>query len=505
MQDVCWRGVMRSSSTGAGSGGSSPSEDDGGGGGGDTMSAIGVTRSYYFPLTCRSSHLHHHHRTTSLLSSSTAHNQTSSSPNATISPKYSAAKRSNLHARYSSERYNRALRYITVYLLSLVLASASATVLMGEPSHDSLFVVERFVDDEGQSFQHIAVDKSTGAVYAAGVNKLYQLDPDLNLLQTVETGPVDDAPDCSATGCAAENRKSMKPTNNINKVLLLDYLRARVIVCGTVRQGSCQVRDLRNITILTRNVSEPIAANNASASTVAFIAPGPPKFPVSHVLYIGVTYSGQSAYRHEVPAVASRSLEDDHFFEIAVTEVTTSTRMLVNNYHRPSFPITYVYGFGSGKFSYFLTRQRSGVNADAPYVSKLVRICQNDSAYYSYTEVPLKCRDSNGNDYNLVQAAYVGKAGNELSSQLGIQIKDDVLFAVFSPSDPTKGAGSDYPTSESALCVYSLKNIQTKFIHNIQECFRGNGNRGLDFISTSHGCIATVSISLSLLKTSYFY
>ena len=44
-----------------------------------------------------------------------------------------------------------------------------------------------------------------------------------------------------------------------------------------------------------------------------------------------------------------------------------------------------------------------------------------------------------------MQAAYVGKAGNELSSQLGIQIKDDVLFAVFSPSDPEYGETSNIP------------------------------------------------------------
>ncbi|XP_018019923.1 plexin A3 isoform X1 [Hyalella azteca] len=445
---------MRASHKAAGGESASPTapkDDSGGGGGADSMSAIGADAP---------------HR---------------------IAPTRTRASASMIDPKRHLLWYS----YISFAMLALLMVASSASALMAEATHDSLFIVERFEDEEWQSFQHIAVDKSSGNVYAAGVNRLYQLDLNLNLIQTVVTGPIDDAMQCSATGCAGDAIKAMKPTDNINKVLLLDYLRARVIVCGTVRQGSCQVRDLSNITILTRNVSEPIAANNASTSTVAFIAQGPPYYPRSHVLYIGVTYSGESSYRHEVPAVASRSLEDDRFFEVAVTDVTTSTRMLVNNLHRSSFPITYVHGFGSGKFSYFLTRQRADVKAESHYLSKLVRICQNDSAYYSYTEVPLKCRDSSGKDYNLVQAAFVGKAGNELSSQLGIQIKDDVLFAVFSPSDPSKGAGSAYPTSESALCVYSLKNIQTKFIHNIQECFRGNGYRGLDFISTSNKCIAT--------------
>ena len=45
----------------------------------------------------------------------------------------------------------------------------------------------------------------------------------------------------------------------------------------------------------------------------------------------------------------------------------------------------------------------------------------------------------------------------------------------------------------SALCVYSLKAIRRKFMQNIKTCFTGMGNRGLDFISPSHGCILTVS------------
>ena len=401
----------------------------------------------------------------------------------------------------SSSRLMAAIAPALVCLLissTVTAAAASDELSFTEPSnHDKRFVVNRYLDEEWQDFQHIAVDKSTGTVYAAGVNRLYQLDPDLNLLQTVVTGPVNDSVKCSATGCRGKDVASMKLTNNINKVLLLDDYRARVIVCGTIRQGSCQVRDLRNISRLSHNVSEPIVSNNASASTVAFIAPGPPNFPHGLVLYIGVTYSGKSVYRDEVPAVASRSLEDDRFFEIAVTDVTTSTRMMVNAYDRSTYPITYVYGFGSGKFSYFLTRQKKSRQAGAPYVSKLVRVCQNDKSYYSYTEVPLECRDSNGKRYNLVQAAFVGKPGNELSSQLGIQIKDDVLFAVFSPS--YGDSSDDIPAQESALCVFSLKNIQAKFIHNIQECFRGKGHRGLDFISPSHKCIETVSSYLYLV------
>ncbi|ROT77169.1 Plexin-A4 [Penaeus vannamei] len=383
------------------------------------------------------------------------------------------------------------VRWRGLLLLAALVQTATSSAAGCDDAEgpNSRFIVERFEEDRWQEFTHLTVDKNTGTVYAGGVNRLYQLEPNLRLLQYVVTGPVSDSVECPASGCFSEDLQSMKPTNNVNKVLVIDYTHSRLIVCGSVGQGSCQVRDLRDITQLTRNVSEAIVANNATASTVAFIAPGPPNPPVTHVLYIGVTYTGKSVYRDEVPAVASRSLEDNRFFDIAVTDVTTSTRMLVNSLARKRYPITYVYGFGSENFSYFLTRQMEDTDAGSPYMSKLVRVCQNDPAYYSYTEIPIECKDQQGKHYNLAQAAYVGKPGADLAKQLGIQTNDDVLFAVFSPSESSEREGSPRPADSSALCVYSMKSVRRMFIDNIQKCFRGKSDRGLNFISPSHHCI----------------
>ena len=45
------------------------------------------------------------------------------------------------------------------------------------------------------------------------------------------------------------------------------------------------------------------------------------------------------------------------------------------------------------------------------------------------------------------------------------------------------GEYSSKPSRKSALCVYHLKSVIRKFMENIQRCFRGEGDRGLDFIS----------------------
>ena len=93
-----------------------------------------------------------------------------------------------------------------------------------------------------------------------------------------------------------------------------------------------------------------------------------------------------------------------------------------------------------------------------------MRVCHDDSDYYSYTEIPIECV-SQGLSYTLVQvpnhlptylptyppihqptypptylptwsntllqAAFVGKPGSDLAAELGVTAQDDVLFAVF--------------------------------------------------------------------------
>ncbi len=121
-----------------------------------------------------------------------------------------------------------------------------------------------------------------------------------------------------------------------------------------------------------------------------------------------------------------------------------------------------------------------------------VRLCQKDPDYYSYTEVPLVCRTTHVK-YNLAQAAYVGKPGAELAKSMGITTEDDLLFVVFAKS--REELEDARPSSQSALCVYSLLNIHKLFTQNIQHCFNGNGDHGLDFINIKQKCVSTVSDS----------
>ena len=50
------------------------------------------------------------------------------------------------------------------------------------------------------------------------------------------------------------------------------------------------MRSLRNISMVEATIKEPVVANNATASTVAFIAPGPPNPPITQVRLFSIFF-----------------------------------------------------------------------------------------------------------------------------------------------------------------------------------------------------------------------
>ncbi|XP_049284927.1 plexin-A2 isoform X3 [Anopheles funestus] len=381
------------------------------------------------------------------------------------------------------ERFQRT-GIVLIILISVLCAQPQANHNFPSKGSNATDLSSRLVSQIvfNSTLNHLAVDRSTGSVYVGAVNKLYQITNDLNILTVVTTGPQNDSYQCTILECPGGAVKT--PMDNVNKMLLIDSNAKNLIVCGSLFQGICHIRNLHNISIVEQEVLEAVVANTANASTVAFIAPGPPLTSAeNNVLYVAVTFTGNSPYRSEIPAVSSRSLARDRLFQLAASAVTTGTRLFVNNYARETYIINYVYGFSSERFSYFLTTQykSSSHYASKERITKLVRICQDDSHYHSYTEIPVDCTSKDGTKFKTVSAAYVGKPGHELAQSLEITTNDDVLFAVFDAPSANK----------SALCVYSLKAIRKKFMHNIKMCYNGEGLRGLDYISQNMPCIAT--------------
>ena len=162
------------------------------------------------------------------------------------------------------------------------------------------------------------------AIYVGGTNVLYQLNShDLVVQSLVKTGPELDSVKCHASGCSGSTLNvSTVLTNNVNKALVADFENHKLIVCGSIRQGSCSKYDLRNISSQEVDfLPEAVAANDAVSSTFAFIGPQRyNRWGQGNVLYVGTTYTPHGDYRHDVPAISSRNLLDLRFAEYSVSK-----------------------------------------------------------------------------------------------------------------------------------------------------------------------------------------
>lgn len=193
-------------------------------------------------------------------------------------------------------------------------------------------------------------------------------------------------------------------------------------------------------------------------NVAAFIGPGPASPIMKNVMYVG-TIKPSFTPMHCVTVLSSRSLEKDRIFQLASLNGTSGTRIDLS---KKGVLAHFMFGFSSEGFSYFIISE-----AGAGKPSKLVRVCQNDTSYRSYTQVPIKCHGAT-QKRGLAYVAYLGKAGPDLAKHFGIAVHEDVLYVAFAS------------VNKSELCVYSLKSIRQKFTENIQACFNGNGFVGIE-------------------------
>ncbi|CAG0899479.1 unnamed protein product, partial [Cyprideis torosa] len=329
-------------------------------------------------------------------------------------------------------------------------------------------------------FSHLAVDSRTGEIYAGARNRLYQLNHDLRLSAQVVTGPVNDSHSCYATGCEDPSHP-LTSMDNFNKILLIDYDNGKLISCGSVLQGACSFYRLGNISSRPEFIPQSVAANDPHLSTFAFIGPEAYTWDRSNVLYVGTTFTPHGGYRHDVPALSSRRLDNLDYAEYSFSKQSLLT---IEVKYRDHFLVNYVYGFNHSDFAYFLTVQKRSYlpgDEEKGYISRLSRVCVSDPNYDSYTEVTLQCMTEGGENYNLVRAARVVEAAENLAQSLNIAVGDPVLLAAFAPSQGHTDRKQD---KRSALCVYSLKDIHVKFNENIHMCFNGSMKyRNMEYIS----------------------
>ncbi|XP_060073479.1 plexin-A4-like [Ylistrum balloti] len=362
----------------------------------------------------------------------------------------------------------------------LVLHCLSSVVLCKQTN----YIVTTFPNPHPQeTFINMVRDVGSGKLFVAAVNNLYKFSSDLILEQEAVTGPKKDNPDClPPPRGTAYCRYELTFRENYNKALVIMdnsiESEKRLISCSTLFHGYCEKRWLSNISRTDEIMYIPVVANNRTATTVVFIGPGPTqKNIMTNALYVGASWTntGQSGVRDLVKAFSSRRLDN---FKLTWDTFQDQSGKAIEQLHRQSFPIYYIYGVSTNLFSYIVTVQKSSTASKAQFISKLIRVCNEDEKFRSYTEVELQC-NYGGVTYNLAQALYLVKPGTVLAEELGVNLTEDVLFGVFSRGSPYQATTN---ARESALCVFPMKEVRKMFTENIRKCFNGTGDTGPDYI-----------------------
>ena len=92
----------------------------------------------------------------------------------------------------------------------------------------------------------------------------------------------------------------------------------------------------------------------------------------------------------------------------------------------------------------------------------------------------MDCIDTDGVHYSLLQDATLIDAGEELARSLRIPVRSRLLVGVFAKAIEH----TSNPDTRSAVCLYTLQEIEQKFAQNIHMCYNGSvSTRNMDYIA----------------------
>uniref|UniRef100_A0AAX7TCX2 Plexin-A3 n=1 Tax=Astatotilapia calliptera TaxID=8154 RepID=A0AAX7TCX2_ASTCA len=334
------------------------------------------------------------------------------------------------------------------------------------------------------SLTHLTVHQSTGEVYVGAVNRVLKLSANLTELRSHMTGPVEDNASCYPPPSVRSCAHRLEMSDNVNKLLLVDYIGNRLVACGSIWQGVCQFLRLEDLFKLgePHHRKEHYLSGAREADGMAGV------IVEDHChLFIGAAIDGKSEY---FPTLSSRKLVVDEesvdMFSLVYQDEFVSSQIKIPSDTLslyPAFDIYYVYGFSSRTYVYFLTLQldtqltQMDAGGENFFTSKIVRMCSDDTEFYSYVEFPLGCT-KDGIEYRLVQAAYKQKPGRRLAQALGLSENDDILFVVFSQGQKNRSN----PPRETVLCLFTLHDINLAMRERIRSCYRGEGRLSLPWL-----------------------
>lgn len=399
---------------------------------------------------------------------------------------------------------------MTERVASLLLPLLLLSALLLET--DALRVQESFASPNRTN--NFAVDRASRRVYLATVNTVYQLSAALDVEAAQRTGPVADnllchAPQLPQAPC--EHPKS--PTDNHNKLLVLDPRQGVAVVCGSVYQGFCELRKLENISQIAVEFPPPrgdktvfpsmlnVAANHPDASTVGLVfrsRGGDGGTGVTRLL-VAATYTGAGTaffprnhskedLRFEnTPEIAIRSLDVDDLPRLFTYDINPSEDNVfkIKQEAKGRNRLSFVRAFAQRTYAYIALNNdgaKSSGHKESQPNSILARICldmdtgtdtdtgtetgtrthggarrsnaggaESRKLTESYIQMPLQC-GLRGNVYNRVVSVFPVDIHTEEDTQ-------PYLFGVFARAD-----------RRAALCAFRFADVEEEIRQGRRSC-----------------------------------
>ena len=344
-----------------------------------------------------------------------------------------------------------------------------------------------------EELYNIDIDNETNSIFIGGKNIILKASSTLRELKRIASGPLEDYIDCleSQPDCPQER------TDNRNKILLIDSANKKLITCGSFKHGVCQGRSLETLSVEISNNNEYVVSNSDLPS-VAVIGP---RWDGKLALYIATSWDGKT-YGSPIlnflinpkPAVSTRNIDGSNVFAVSSNSALDGYSYL--QFRDLNYLVKYIYGFSLGGFTYFVSVQETTESYNQKKNPKvfstfIIRICQRDKNYFSYLELPLECKGTNGTNFNIGTSAYLTKPGKFFATSSGIQASDEVLVVTFVQ---TNGGWND-PASKSGVCFYPVKEINEKLAADQKKCADGSYSRekyGLPWADDVKNCATTV-------------
>lgn len=295
-----------------------------------------------------------------------------------------------------------------------------------------------YLDSSLQNFQYF-----NGNIFIGGTNRLFVMNEDLHLVQSVRTCAISE-PNCV----------------NINKVLLVDEGNDELITCGTGNGGLCEIRKTEDIQTVQEQRSAHLKVSTDIQRPAHFMITG------NSSLMVALTFG--SGINAKTFALGGSSIVSTYDYAISTRHLSTFQTVVSSNLAMKSlnlelylddiskYIIYYKSLLQSNGYNYFVTNQKEFVGASR-FITKLGRICADETAYGSYTDIFLQCLD-NGIEYNLIQIADIIQVSSKPNTS------ERVFLGVF-----RTGNDPEAPSGDSVICMTDLHIIDEAIMAAIKK------------------------------------